>query len=148
MKALTLTQPWATLVALGAKQIETRSWYTNYRGPLAIHAAKRFPGWAQELMEEEPFSKYLSLWKAKDLPRGEVIAVCTLTSVVSTDRLRPLFVSGGLSQEEYEFGDYSTGRYGWYLRDIIALTDPMPARGALGLWNCNHKAMRKLKEIV
>ncbi len=42
MKALTLTQPWASLVAVGAKRIETRSWETNYRGTIAIHAAK---GW-------------------------------------------------------------------------------------------------------
>src|SRR6202030_2406661 len=48
MKALTLTQPWATLVAIGAKRIETRSWPTLYRGPLAIYAAKRFPKWAQD----------------------------------------------------------------------------------------------------
>lgn len=40
MKALSLTQPWASLVAVGAKRIETRSWRTSYRGPLAIHAAK------------------------------------------------------------------------------------------------------------
>ncbi len=39
MKALTVWQPWATLVAIGAKRIETRSWSTSYRGPLAIHAA-------------------------------------------------------------------------------------------------------------
>lgn len=43
MKALTLWQPWASLVALGAKRIETRSWSTTYRGPLAIHAAARKP---------------------------------------------------------------------------------------------------------
>lgn len=42
MKALTLTQPYATLVAIGEKRLETRSWRTSYRGPLAIHAAK---GW-------------------------------------------------------------------------------------------------------
>lgn len=43
MKALTLWQPWASLIALGVKTIETRGWSTNYRGPLAIHAAKRPP---------------------------------------------------------------------------------------------------------
>lgn len=41
MKALSLWQPWATLIANGAKQIETRSWSTSYRGPILIHAAKR-----------------------------------------------------------------------------------------------------------
>jgi len=35
MKALTLYQPFASLVALGLKQVETRSWRTSYRGPLA-----------------------------------------------------------------------------------------------------------------
>src|SRR5574343_420007 len=43
MRALTLTQPWATLVAIGAKKIETRGWCTDYRGALAIHAAKSIP---------------------------------------------------------------------------------------------------------
>lgn len=41
MRAITLWQPWASAVALGSKTIETRHWSTNYRGPLAIHAAKR-----------------------------------------------------------------------------------------------------------
>lgn len=40
---LSLWQPWATLVALGVKSIETRSWSTKYRGPIAIHAAARRP---------------------------------------------------------------------------------------------------------
>lgn len=41
MKALTLHQPWASLIAAGVKTIETRSWSTRYRGPLAVHAGKR-----------------------------------------------------------------------------------------------------------
>lgn len=43
MRALTIHQPWASLVALGVKTIETRSWRTSYRGPLAIHAGQRSP---------------------------------------------------------------------------------------------------------
>lgn len=42
-RAITLHQPWATLIALGYKTIETRSWSTRYRGPLLIHAAKSPP---------------------------------------------------------------------------------------------------------
>ncbi len=38
MKALTLQQPWATLIAEGHKRVENRTWQTAYRGPLAIHA--------------------------------------------------------------------------------------------------------------
>lgn len=40
MRAISLWQPWASAIALGSKRIETRSWSTSYRGPLAIHAAK------------------------------------------------------------------------------------------------------------
>ncbi len=93
MKALTLTQPWATLVAIGAKKIETRSWPTNYRGPLAIHAAKRFPEEAQHLCFREPFRKILIaqysfmqqgeiyLGKHK-FPLGYVIAIGELVQCV------------------------------------------------------------------
>ena len=38
MKVLTLKQPWATLVAEGIKEYEFRSWKTNYRGKILIHA--------------------------------------------------------------------------------------------------------------
>lgn len=49
MKALTLQQPWATLVASGRKTIETRSWSTRHRGPIAIHAGKTVPSWVLPL---------------------------------------------------------------------------------------------------
>jgi hypothetical protein len=43
MKALSLIQPWASLIVLGEKRIETRSWPTRHRGHLAIHANKNLP---------------------------------------------------------------------------------------------------------
>jgi len=55
VKALTMTQPWAMLVALGENSIETRSWSTKYRGALAIHSAKAFPKEARALCEQEPY---------------------------------------------------------------------------------------------
>lgn len=48
VKALTMTDPWGTLVALGAKRIEIRSWSTPHNGPLAIHVAKSLPAWASD----------------------------------------------------------------------------------------------------
>jgi hypothetical protein len=141
MKALTLTQPWATLVAIGAKKIETRSWSTSYRGPLAIHAAKGLgPIGGQkgliDLCLQEPF---LSVLKAagvieggirKDrLPLGAIVAVCELTEIyrVPTPHL-------ALTDQERAFGDYSFGRYAWLLTNVRALPEPIPVKGALGLW--------------
>jgi ASCH domain-containing protein len=40
MKALSIKQPWANLIASGKKTIETRLWPTDYRGPLLIVSSK------------------------------------------------------------------------------------------------------------
>jgi hypothetical protein len=130
MKVLTLTQPWATLVALGRKKIETRSWPTNYRGPLAIHAAKGFPRDCCLLCETEPFRTALGC-RWTDLPRGRVLCV---TSLVDCRTTMQLF--GGLSPMEKAFGDYTPGRYGFELGPIARVFDPaLEVKGALGLWD-------------
>jgi hypothetical protein len=138
MKTLTLLQPWATLVALEAKRIETRSWYTTYRGPLAIHAAKRMPKAAISLCWEAPFRTALETggYRAGDgpasnpfgLPLGAVIAVAALLDV------RSIRLENQPAEPEYSFGDYTPGRFAWILRDVHRLTEPVPARGRLGLW--------------
>lgn len=128
MKAITLTQPWATLVALGAKTIETRSWYTAYRGPLAIHAAKSIPTWVDEWAKDVlPILSRLNVLPIWDLPRGCVLATCTLVDVVPTTKVQPDIT-------EELFGDYTAGRFAWLLADVRQLLVPVPARGSLGLW--------------
>lgn len=151
MMAISLTQPWATLVAIGAKRIETRSWQTSYRGPLAIHASKGFPGWAKRIMlMEQPFPRVLGEafnynWTPPvEAARGCIIATCELVGIVSTQQM----TNGGtwwdgpdgrryefrLSEQERAFGDYAPRRWAWLLDDIQALPKPIPARGSLGLW--------------
>jgi hypothetical protein len=84
MKALTLTQPWASLVAIGAKRIETRSWSTKYRGPIAIHAAKDMPRSARLFAYRDPAGQVLNEGgillggDCKELPRGAIVAVARL----------------------------------------------------------------------
>jgi hypothetical protein len=143
MKALTLTQPWATLVALGAKRIETRSWNTSYRGTLAIHAAKGFPKWAKETCEEPEFAKELGTDK---LPTGVVVATCRLISCIPTRDLQTNrvievdYLAGCadfvMTDLERTFGDYSPGRWAWLLADVKPLPEPILVTGALGLWEC------------
>jgi hypothetical protein len=139
MKALTLTQPWATLVAIGAKRIETRSWKTSYRGELAIHAAKAFPKYARDFTLQpvcyEQMRRSARLesrqkgWPA--YPLGYVLATCRLQLCISTDALRYV------SELEHAFGDFSPGRFAWFLTDIKLLPKPIPAKGSLGLWEWN-----------
>jgi activating signal cointegrator 1 len=150
MKALTLTQPWATLVALGAKGIETRSWATSHRGPVAIHAAKGLADLGGErgltaLCEREPFRSVLEeagITSPKELPRGAVVAMAELVDCRPTqiDRhglalyQQPDGIWMNVSEQERAFGDYRPGRYAWLLADVQLLPEPIPAKGALGLW--------------
>ena len=136
MRCLTLSQPWATLVAIGAKKIETRSWNTNYRGPLAIHAAKCFPKWAEALCHDEPFRLALLNAGVKstskyDLPLGAIVATCELVATIQTGAAQAAY---SLTDYEIAFGDYSPGRWAWRLVNVQKLSEPIPAKGMLGLW--------------
>lgn len=149
MKALSLTQPWATLVAMGAKRIETRSWETSYRGPLAIHASKGLPGWVADTVRGNPqFAAVLGdLFDARgkvlgDLPRGHIIATCKLVAVKfiqpdqdGWDWIGPTGrrFEFPITDQERAFGDYTPRRYAWLLDNIVPVV-PVPAKGALGLW--------------
>jgi hypothetical protein len=151
MKALTITQPWATLVVLGAKKIETRSWKTPYRGPLAIHAAKGFPKDAQLLvltdwrffggLKPQLAASYQAngirlvpsapgYEALRELPRGVVIATCRLVDCVTISRE----FEAELDPGERAFGNYESGRFAWILEDVKPLEGPIPAKGMLSLW--------------
>ena len=156
MKALSLTQPWATLVAIGAKRIETRSWQTKYRGPLAIHAAKGWPVRNEMLCRAEPFrSAFLSRGEVAyaqgaTFPKGYIIAVVELVDCVSIPCRRWGMVddthAGVLFdvpplEPELSFGDYTPGRYAWVLRNPRLLATPIPCKGRLGLFEVNHESL-------
>ncbi len=133
IRALTLTQPWAMLVALNAKQQETRSWKLAYRGPVAIHAAKGFPAEAHMLCKQEPFRTVLceaGYADARAFPIGHVIALGLLDDIrPTTAELR-----ARLSDQERAFGNYSDGRYVWHFATVYHLATPVAVRGSLGLW--------------
>jgi len=156
MKAITLTQPWATLVAIGAKRIETRSWGTRYRGELGIHAAKTFPEYARERFFNWEFSESLKeagILHLDDLPLGCMLSICNLddcarickvangVELVPSLEEHPKFLHDlsntwryPLSDKEMIFGDYRPGRYGWMLSNNRQLPAPIPVRGMMGLW--------------
>jgi hypothetical protein len=132
MKVLSLLQPWASLVVMGAKKIETRSWSTRHRGDLLIHASSGKAG--ALLAVEYPFAKYISNFNA--LPFGAIIGKVQLEEVVQIETLSlsPLQLNE-LSLEERAFGDYGVGRWGWILSEAIEFKSPIPISGHLHLWN-------------
>lgn len=143
MKAITLTQPWASLVAMSAKRMETRSWGTLYRGPLAIHAAMKFPRDAKALCWRAPFADCLNaagLNSIDKIPLGAVLATTTLIDCVQMGGIvaqtpRQLCRAYNVGYyPEGEFGDFAVGRWAWIFGPTTVLKPPIPAKGALGLW--------------
>ena len=139
MKALTLWQPWASLVALGLKTIETRGWRTNYRGPLLIHAAKRSPdAWVQGVTAMRQPDGRWDIYAITEpgngathpCPLGAVVATCTLADVV------PMVHPG---EEEavrrLEAGDATDPLLGgdlWLCEPVEETDDPLEAIEAAG----------------
>jgi hypothetical protein len=155
MRCISLLQPFASLIALNQKRIETRSkdFTGGYKGPLLIHASRGKD--YMDLCYQEPFYSALEphidkriLLIENALPLGCIVAVCDLVDVVrinDTLMARDTIMRHlGLTfdpvnvpryKQEYEFGDYTPGRWMLLLRNIVALDKPIPAKGKLGLWN-------------
>jgi activating signal cointegrator 1 len=141
MKTITLHQPWATLVVIGAKTIETRSWSTDWRGPLAIHASKSFPWMYRELVNLPHFAEALRRagypsWE--HLPLGVVLGQCRIKDCVRIPNIgvrAAFFRRHAHDANERRFGDYTPGRFAWPLKDHYAYPDPYPARGFQRIWD-------------
>jgi hypothetical protein len=134
VKAISLWQPWATLMASGAKAIETRGFPTKHRGPLAIHAAARFNRAERELCGTEPFRSALaaagiSVAAIAWLPLGAIVAVIDLYDVVfiGDESQRP-------PMPELAFGNYELGRCAWMTRNARCLEHPVPWKGKQGFF--------------
>lgn len=130
MKALSMTQPWAQVLFLDLKHYETRSWSTNYRGPLLIHAAKH---WRKPDTDFAQTERALGRFTARRIPFGAIIGKVDLVNVCPVEE-----VLGVITGLERLYGDYSPGRYVWEVVNPILFPEPIPYRGALGLFNVDE----------
>jgi len=125
--ALTISQPYASLIAIGQKWVENRRWETKYRGLLAIHAGKG--------------TQYLDRVQLAEYPTG-VLAVCKLVGCVRIDRLRLMAEVRPKIQmpdtdrywSEIYRHKHTEGPWCWVLSGVARLRVPCPCRGAQGLW--------------
>lgn len=133
IKTLSVWQPWASLLVAGVKEYETRGWATKYRGPLAIHAARR---WTPDLVELCRRPPYRDLLAELGLSLDELQAQCG--HVLGTVDLIGIFPSnrmvGELTELEKRLGDWRPGRYGWRMANQKQFAQPIWATGAQGLW--------------
>ena len=129
-KVLSITEPYATLIKNGIKTIETRSWKTNYRGKLYIHASS-----TKISKECEENAKLMSLVDINDLNFGKIICSCELIDCI---KMTDEFINNIKNKKnEYLTGIYKTGRYAWILKNIEPLDEPIKAKGKLNIWEFN-----------
>jgi len=132
MKAISLWEPWASLIALGAKTYETRHWPWKYRGELLICAAKGGLSKIEllDLLNFKPFRNVLG--ENPKLNFGNAVAIVNVTDCIPTekmefDSIKPVY--------EQDFGDYTYGRFAIRLENIRRIKNPFPVKGAQGFFN-------------
>ena len=128
MKVLSIKEPFASLVMLGIKTIETRSWKTNYRGEIYIHASST-KSKIEQKRRNEIFELLPNNYRFNE---GYIICKANLTDCIYMnkeyiDKIRK-------DKTNFLCGRYEIGRYAWILDDI-EIIDRIPAKGKLGIWN-------------
>jgi len=123
--AITISQPFASLIAEGTKWVENRTWYTAYRGPLAIHAGRG--------------TQYLSPLRLAAYPTGKVLAIADLVACESLEQLRQRSFLGRiegsqlLTVRDVLDHEHTEGPWCWILQNVRQI-EPVAWAGRQGLW--------------
>lgn len=166
MKALSLHQPWASLMASGHKRVETRSWALRHRGPLLIHAAKKWNPDLASIAAVAPFRAALEAagiaFEATEeacergwgMPFGAIIGRVDVVDCVCTENVPDetpdipgaykLMMDGLLhvSDVERAFGDYSPGRFAFVCENAVRFAKPIPYSGCVGLFDVPDELLK------
>jgi activating signal cointegrator 1 len=143
MKALSLKQPWASLMFVAnGKEFETRSWRTKHRGLLAIHASKSYPPIDRALRTRAPYRT--ALRHEGELPLGAIIGILDIVDIFTTYTA----IDAGLIHrpDERRYGDYGMNRFAWQTANAFKLPFPIPCNGALSLWDVPEYVEDQIKE--
>lgn len=117
MKALSLKQPWAELILLGRKTIETRKWKTDFRGEFYIHASKSCD---REFMER---------FGLENLATGALVGKAELVDIIEYKNEEEFL----RDNDKHLAGELKFRRYGWVLRNVRRI-EPVAYIGRLGLF--------------
>jgi len=146
MKAISLIQPYATLIMLGYKKLETRSWQTSHRGNLAIHASAGKPGWAREVCQRDPYIRAILADHGMSFD-GPAMTRGAILGTVSVSAIHPINerLIANLAPLEIACGDYSMpGRFAWELFGAVPLAESIACRGALSVWEVPTDVVQKI----
>ena len=119
MKVLTLKQPWATLISEGLKEYEFRSWNTNYRGKLLIHAGLG--------IDKKDAIKY-----KYEYPKSRIVALVELVDCIKIDDKFNKMIK---DKNSNVYGSKNREGYAWKIKLIKKINNSKEIKGKLGLWN-------------
>jgi hypothetical protein len=133
VRCISLWQPWASLMACGAKFVETRSWNTMARGEVWIHAALNREGLA-EARADAVVAGVMAMrlgvaveeWEEK-LPFGALVGKGVLQVAIPGPRCAALYPG------QVPFGNFARGRFGHVYKGLEAI-EPVPMRGKQGFF--------------
>jgi hypothetical protein len=149
LKAISLHDPWGSLVAIGAKMNETRPVRTRHRGDIAIHVTKYQGGASDEVT-----AAALKVIAAKGfvdypwipMPFGCVVAVVDLYDVQPSEAFHD---KKDLTDQEHLFGNYSPGRFVYRLRHVRRLKAPVPVAGCQAIgWTLPIDVENQVREQI
>lgn len=145
MKALTLRQPWASLIACRAKLIETRTWGTSYRGPIAIHSARRWTPHQLECANNLIKHARLDTKEAACLIPPKLARIVCVADLVQCRLMDSAWISEQ-HDRELILGNWIPGNWGWVLENVRLVDPPLRVRGHQRLWNLTPGQAKKVAE--
>ena len=119
MKALSIRQPWAWLIVNGDKDIENRTWATNFRGKVYVHAGRKIK--SGDFPEQRDYIEQSGILLPEEPPLGAIVGEVIITDCVDTSS-SPWFC----------------GPYGFLLSSPVAYEDPIPYSGQLGFFQAEE----------
>jgi len=164
MLAISLHQPWASAIAVGAKRFETRGRRVHKRGDIAIHAALKWDRGLKETARRlvgEVASLPVSL--ASDPPLGAVVCVAELVDCheMTKQLVRDCRAARDdpdwwspepgcllFTPDEFALGDWRPGRFAYELRNVIPLREPYPLKGRQSLWTLHDDHAKAIRSLL
>ena len=151
MKALSISQPWAWAICHAGKRIENRDWKPPkwiIGQTIAIHAAKSWNGTqAVDFINQAMYLEWErtndpALYNFTCPPKRDQH---TAGAIVATAKITDVFTSNDIREVVAHQEDWFMGEYGWFLTSVKRLEQPIPCRGALGLWELQPDVLKALR---
>jgi hypothetical protein len=158
-------QPWATLIAMGHKRLETRSCKFHHEGWVCITSSKKMPLENRALAEDAMFQQALKR-RPDDLPLGSVVGIVKMHECIPTEKLAGVPVGGkwavsgtrfidGIKQpseitvgvNEHHYGNFLPGRQAIRLTDAHEFDQPVECRGKLSIWEDTHLEAKIISQL-